>query len=163
MTSVLSLFYLLVYRVRHVTQGCHHPCSPGNEISFLYLGLTRSKTGNTSCGASHCFVMRSQVCPRTSQSNESWPCFQSAVPGGLELSWGFGSLCASKILSDKFIEIGLSVFHELSDFYVRQFLPFRAFPDRERLFSHSKIGSSLTTTEKLGAHIGSSRRSFLCH
>src|SRR5579883_237196 len=55
MTSVLSLFYLLS-RVRHVALGCHHPCSPGDEISFLYLGLTRSKTGNTSCGASR-FVL----------------------------------------------------------------------------------------------------------
>src|SRR5579875_1581037 len=107
--------------------------------------------------------MRSQVCPRTSQSNESWPCFQCAVPGGLELSWDFGSLCASKVLSDKFIEIGLSVFHEFSDFYVRQLLPLCTFPDSERLFSHSKVGGCLTTTEKLGVHIGSSRRSFLCH
>lgn len=71
--------------MRHVALGCHHPCSPGDEITFVYLGLTRSKTGNTGCGASHCFVLRSQVCPRAGQSNESSPCFQSAVPGGTEV------------------------------------------------------------------------------
>jgi hypothetical protein len=109
------------------------------------------------------FCYAQQVCPRASQSNESRPCFQGAVPGGIGLSWDLGSLCASKILSDERIEIGFSVFHELSDLHIGQFLSFCTFPDSERLFSHPKISGGLTTTEKLGVRIGSSRRSFLCH
>src|SRR5579883_1091695 len=67
--------------------------SPGDLLRLLCSGQARSKTGNTGCGASRCLLLRTcGVCPRASQSNEPRPCFQGAVPGGMLLSWDFGSV-----------------------------------------------------------------------
>ena len=71
---------------------------------------------------------RNQVCPRASQSNMSGPVFRVRPRRDSYCSWGLVSLCASKILGDKFIEINQSIFDELSDFYVWKVVPFGALP-----------------------------------
>src|SRR4029453_6149045 len=136
MTSVSSLFYLLP-PVRHAQlheSSCRHVFLHAHQVAKLlfYIRARRVRRLGTPAVVHHIvIVLRSQVCPRASLSNGPPPYFQSAVPGGLGLSWDLGSLCASKILGDKFIEIGFSIFHELSDLHIGQFLSFRAFPDRE--------------------------------
>lgn len=62
--------------------------------------------------------------------SRTWPTlFSGCNPQGDSYSsWDLVSLCASKILSDEFVQIDSSVFHEFSDLHVWKVVPSGALP-----------------------------------